>query len=191
MDKKNVVTVYLDLLDRQRNEVFSQLEQVDQDLLWKRLSPGKWSIGEQLDHTRAITRFMRRFITLIWPFLFLTGWLRRNRAYEADIDDVYERPGFPLNVGWLWPPKYTPDKPVPLSILKQALEDEHGKVKALYKSKPVEVLGNALLYDPAIGWLNLLQVLRVDIHHDAHHYRVVQEILKSLEAGQGRDGSHE
>lgn len=175
--KKDVVKQYLEQMDRQREEIFCRLESVDPDLIWKRPAPKKWSVGEQLDHTRAIVRFVRRFIALLWPLVWLVGWLRRHRPFVIEIDDVYERPGFPLNVGWLWPPKYTPEKPASLNELKRALEEEHQKVRAFYGTKPVNVLGNAPLYDPAIGWLNMIQVLRVGLHHDAHHHKVVEGIL--------------
>ncbi len=176
-----IVKLYLEKLDMQREEIFQKLEEVDEDLLWKQPGPKKWSIGEQLDHVRALTKFMRRFIFILWPLLFILGWLRRHNPYVAGIDNVYERPGFPMNVGWLWPPKYTPNNPASLLVLKQALEEEHDKVKNFYKGKADNVLGNAPLYDPAIGWLNMLQVLRVGIHHDKHHFKVAEEILGKLE----------
>ncbi|EEG76233.1 DinB family protein [Dethiobacter alkaliphilus] len=177
----NITDQYLAILEQQREEMFQTLEKVDENLIWQRPKPGKWSIGEQIDHLRAITKFMRRFIAVLWPLLFLMGWIRRNKSYDAEMDDVYERPGFPMNVGWLWPPKYKPENPVSVAVLKQALGEEHDNVKSFYRNKPEHILGNALVYDPAIGWLNMLQVLRVGIHHDAHHYKVIKGILESLE----------
>lgn len=53
-------------------------------------------------------------------------------------------------------------------------------MRAFYGSKPPDILGNAPLYDPAISWMNMVLVLRVGLHHDAHHHKVVEEILEKL-----------
>jgi len=105
------------------------------------------------------------------------GYLRRGRPYQTEIDDVYARPGFPLNVGWLWPPKYTPERPAALAVLHEMMAAEHGRVRRFYAGKDARVLGNTRLYDPAIGCLNMIQALRVGAHHDEHHFVTIRRIL--------------
>ena len=105
------------------------------------------------------------------------GYVRRRRRYQAGIDDVYARPTFPLNAGGLWPPRYTPERPAALAVLDQMAAAEHGRVRRFYTGKDEAVLGNTPLYDPAIGWLNLIQALRVGVYHDTHHFAAIRRIL--------------
>jgi hypothetical protein len=39
------------------------------------------------------------------------------------------------------------------------------------------LLGHATVWDPAIGKLNLIQVLRVGAHHDEHHVETIRQLL--------------
>jgi hypothetical protein len=39
------------------------------------------------------------------------------------------------------------------------------------------VLGHVVVWDPAIGRINLIQGLRVSVHHDLHHDRIVRRVL--------------
>ncbi len=66
----------------------------------------EWSIGENIEHGRVLLRSFRRLLKIIWPVFSPYAKLKRRRPYEVSIDDVYERPDFPLNVGWIWPSKY-------------------------------------------------------------------------------------
>jgi len=38
-------------------------------------------------------------------------------------------------------------------------------------------IGNLPLNDPAIGWINMIQALRVGIYHDALHFSEIQSRL--------------
>ncbi len=171
------VEAYLGLMDAQRRTIFARLAGLDEARLWHHPGPKEWSIGENMDHARVLTQSFRRLLRVSWPVLAPVGWLRRYRPYETEIDDVYERPGFPLNVGWLWPPRYKSERPVPLSTLEQHLEAEHRRVRNFFAGKDEPVLGNIKLYDPAIGWLNFVQMLRVVVYHDAHHFRTIERLL--------------
>ena len=101
----NPIPQYLNLLDEQREAIFSRMGDLPDGVLWYRPGRKVWSIGEHLDHTRVINCFARRLMTVYFPLASIVASLFRRRAYEAEIDDVYKRPGFPMNVGWLWPPK--------------------------------------------------------------------------------------
>ena len=134
-------------------------------------------MGEHLAHATAVLRSFRQMFQAFWAVLAPLGYLRRGRPYETEIDDVYARPGFPLNVGWLWPPKYTCERPTTLTVLHERMIAEHGRVRRFYEGKDERVLGNTPLYDPAIGCLNMIQGLRVGAHHDEHHFATIRRIL--------------
>ncbi|USN98314.1 MAG: DinB family protein [Phycisphaeraceae bacterium] len=168
---------YLDLLDEQRESLFAELGDMPDAVLWYRPGPKVWSIGEHLDHTRVINvctrRIMMAWVPLAWPF----SRPFRRRAFEAEIDDVYKRPRFPMNVGWIWPPKYKPSRPVGVGFLHDALRGEHDAFRRFYGRHDERLLGHVVLPDPVIGALNLVQWLRVQGYHDAHHFGRVRARL--------------
>jgi len=165
---------YLDLLDDQREAVFTELGALSEAVLWYRPGPKVWSIGEHLDHTRVINCFTRRLMIVYFPVASIFAQRYRQRPYEADIDNVYNRPGFPMNVGWIWPPKYKPSRPVSVNFLHEALQAEHTAFRHFYTTRDEQLLGHTVLADPVIGALNLVQWLRVQAYHDAHHYERVR-----------------
>jgi len=177
MGKENHVAAYLDLLDTQHREVFALLEGVPLEKIWRRPEPGEWSIGEILDHTRILNRSFRRAFKAVWVLLWPLGRLRRGRPYKGEIDDVYARPDFPMQVGWLWTPKHKPADLVPLEQLQRETAVEHQKIRAWYEARDEAVLGHINLYDPVVGWLNLVQALRVGVYHDALHFRDIEKMV--------------
>jgi len=168
------VARYLDLLDDQRDEIFSRLGALPDAVLWYRPGPKVWSIGEHLDHTRVINCFARRLTIVYFSVASIFARMFRHRPFEAEIDDVYKRPGIPMNVGWIWPPKYTPRRPVSVGFLHAALKAEHDAYRCFYSAQDEQLLGHSVLVDPVIGSLNLVQWLRVQAYHDAHHYERVR-----------------
>ncbi len=168
------IASYLDLLDEQREAIFGQLGALPDAVLWYRPGPKVWSIGEHLDHTRVINCFTRRLMIGYTPIAAIFAWPFRRRPYQADIDDVYKRPGFPMNVGWIWPPKYKPKRPVSIDFLHDALRAEHAGYRRFYTAHDERLLGHVVLADPVIGALNLVQWLRVQAYHDAHHYERIR-----------------
>ncbi len=178
MKTDSVVRDYLALLDAQREAIFAELAAVEVARLWQRPGPKEWSVGEHLAHATAVLRSFRQMFQAFWAVLAPVGYLRRGRPYETEIDDVYARPDFPLNVGWMWPPKVTPERPAALAVLREMMAAEHGRVRRFYTDKDVRVLGNTPLYDPAIGSLNMIQALRVGVHHDEHHFATIRRLLE-------------
>jgi DinB superfamily len=168
------ITRYLDLLDDQREAIFRQLGALPDAMLWYRPGPRVWSIGEHLDHTRVINCFERRLMIAYFPLASVFARFFRHRPYQPEIDDVQKRPGFPMNVGWIWPPKYTPRRPVSVGFLHEALRAEHAACRHFYTTRDEQLLGHVVLFDPVIGALNLVQCLRVQAYHDAHHFERVR-----------------
>jgi DinB superfamily len=173
-DMPTPVEIDLDLLDDQREAIFKELGPLSDAVLWYRPGPKVWSIGEHLDHTRVINCFTRRLMIVYFPVASIFARLVRQRPYQADIDNVYKRPGFPMNVGWIWPPKYKPRRAVSVGFLHEALREEHAAYRRFYTTRDEQLLGHTVLADPVIGALNLVQWLRVQVYHDAHHYERVR-----------------
>jgi hypothetical protein len=180
---KSYVSQWLDLLEKQHRQTYALLAGISEEKLWACPAPCEWSIGEILDHTRVLNRSFRRLIVVAWPLLRPWGRLRRTRHWLANIDDVYARPDFPMSVGWLWTPRHKPGSGVTLAQLEAESSAAYRKIRAWYSNKEEDVLGNTYFYDPAIGWLNLVQVLRVAAWHDDLHFRDVRKMRN------GRDRS--
>lgn len=172
-----ILREYLDLMDAQREDMFSRLENITRDELWRRPGQNKWSIGENIDHLRVIYASTLNLFNIAWISLYPLAYLRREKPFQAGIDNVYRRHGFPQNVGWIWPPKYTPIHPVSLTDLKRGLVQIHRQVRTFFTDKPPGMLGNLPLYDPAIGCINMIQALRVGIYHDELHFSEIQSQL--------------
>jgi hypothetical protein len=173
----SVVTKYLNLMDVQRTELFESLVGIEPERLWERLNPKKWAPGEHIDHTRVFNQSGRRSFQVLWKMLSPIARVRGSRPYKVQIDNVYERPNMPSKVGVFWSPQYRPERPTTAENLHRLLAVEHNKIRQFYEDKEEQILGNVYLWDPPIGWLNLIQALRVGIHHDQHHYGAVRRLL--------------
>lgn len=203
----SAITRYLDLLDEQREAIFNEIGQLPDAVLWHRPGRRVWSIGEHLDHTRVLSCAIRRFLILYFPPASIFARLFRHRPYETDIDNVYMRPDFPMKMGWTSPPKYRPQRPVSVNFLRDALGTEHAACRRFYAAHDERLLGHVVVADPVflgqrvkvssltsatgfrafIGAVNLVQWLRIQAFHDAHHYeRVRLRINDSAKAGQLR-----
>jgi hypothetical protein len=126
---------YLSLMESQRLQVLGLIAGLDEEALWRRPAPKGWSIGEHLDHTRVLLRSFRCILQLYYALTWPLGWLKRHQPYETEIDDVYQRPSFPTNVGWLWPPRHSARRPISASELGALLQREHERVSAFFLSK--------------------------------------------------------
>jgi hypothetical protein len=177
------ITRYLDLLDEQREAIFHELGPLPDAVLWYRPGPGVWSIGEHLDHTRVHNRSSRRLL----PVYFWAAWIFarvfRDRPYKTDFDDPCKRPNYPKNLGWIWRPKYTPQRPVSVGFLHEALRAEHAAHRHFYTTHDERLLGHVVAADPFLGVFNLVQWLRYLAYHDAHHYERVRVRIKDREYG--------
>lgn len=165
-----VIHSYLDLMDSQRESAFAVLDGLTDSQPWQRPAPKEWSIGEILDHNYLLTASMLPAVEWAWK---LSGWygrLRKNRAYETQIEDLYRSPKFPHWVAFQWTPRFNTHKPASLETLKFETREIHAKVREFYKNKDEDVLGNLYLYDPVFGWCNLIVTLRIGIYHDQLHY---------------------
>lgn len=181
-ETSNIIVTYLDLMDSQRLMAFKSLQNLDDRIIWLRPFNREWSIGEILDHTRAVNASFLWFSRFFWRIGNLIARRQREKPYETQIDDVYKRPDFPVHVGWLWPSKYSPSNPASYTELKRSLTAQHKLARAFFEPKHPDLLGHVRLYDPAVGRINLIQVLRVGIYHDQHHYGDVSKLAEEFKA---------
>lgn len=157
-------------MNSQRIAAFASLEGLSDLQLWQIPLSNEWSIGEILDHNQRLYDTFLPLVSGMWNWFRWYGKRKRMRPYSIEVGDVYRSPSFPHWVGFLWPPKHTPKKSVPLSVLKAETENIHARVRAFYEGKDPDVLGNLYLYDPIFGWCNLIVTLRIGIYHDQLHY---------------------
>jgi len=176
----NILSKYLDLMDSQRESTFAALEALTDSQLWQRPTRKEWSIGEILDHNNRLYNTFYPLVKNMWAWFRWYGEWKRRRLYNTEIKDIYRSPSFPHWVGFLWPPKHTPRKPVSLSQLKAETEAIHSKVRAFYTDKDPDLLGNLYVYDPIFGWCNLIVTLRIGIYHDQLHYEDVVKLAKKF-----------
>ena len=73
-------------------------------------------------------------------------------------------------VGFLWRPRFSPNRPTTLERLQSENRDLHKAVRDFYEGKDPGRLGNSFLYDPLFGWINLIVTLRIGIYHDQLHF---------------------
>ncbi len=160
---------YLDLMDEQREAIFTRLGALPDSVLWYRPDPKVWSIGEHLDHTRVINCFTRRLTTVYFPVASLFARLFRHRPYDAEIDDVFKRRGFPMNVAGIWPPKYTPRRPASVGFLHDSLGAEPAAFRRFYTMRMTSNSWSLCARRSGDRRAQLVQLLRVQAYHDAHH----------------------
>ncbi|MBL8062085.1 MAG: DinB family protein [Anaerolineales bacterium] len=164
------IKTYLDLMDTQREAVFSLLDEITDAQLWQRPAPGEWSIGEILDHNYLLMASSYPIVKFMWNGLGWYGRWQRSRPYKAEIEDLYRSPKFPQWVGFMWTPRFNPRKPVSLEKLKSEVRNLHADIRRFYEGKDEDVLGNLYLFDPLFGWCNLIVTLRIGIYHDQLHF---------------------
>jgi hypothetical protein len=168
------IAQYLDLLDDQREAIFRELGPLPDDVLWYRPAPKVWSIGEHLDHSRVANCFLRRLMIVYYPPASIFARPFRHRPYKADMRNLGRFPDYPKSGGRIFPPKYTPRRPVSVGFLHESLRAEHAAWRHFYNTRDEQLLGHVLLADPLIGAINLVQLLWIQAYHDAHHYERVR-----------------
>lgn len=178
------ITRYLDLLDEQREAIFHEMGPLPDAVLWYRPGPKVWSIGEHLDHSRVVNCFERRLMIVYYPLASIFARPFRHRPYKAHIEEDHGRlPDYPKNLGWIWSPKYTPQRPVSVGFLHEALRAEHAAHRRFYTTHDERLLGHVVAADPFLGVFNLVQWLRYLAYHDAHHYERVRVRIKDRKYG--------
>lgn len=177
-----IVSTYLSLLDTQREAAFAALDGLTEAQVWQRPAPKEWCIGEILDHNYLLIASTFPYVKFAWKTQQRRAEKRRHRPYQTEIEDPYHKSTFPMWVGFLWKPRYTPKRPVPLEQLKAENRDLHAAVRTFYEDKDPALLGNVFVYDPLFGAINLIVTLRIGIYHDQLHFEDVFKMAAALKS---------
>ena len=178
----DIVLQYLDLLDSQREAAFAVLDGLTEAQIWQRPAPKEWCIGEILDHNYLLIASTFPYVKLAWNVQKRRAEKRRKRSYQVEIEDPYRKPSFPMWVGFLWKPRYSPKRPIPLDQLKKENRDLHAAVRAFYSPKDPALLGNTFVYDPLFGSIDLIVTLRIGLYHDQLHFDDVFSMASALKS---------
>jgi hypothetical protein len=177
---KTIVQQYLDLLDSQREAAFAALDGLTEAQVWERPAPKEWCLGEILDHNYLLIASTFPYVRFAWKTQQRRAEKRRGRPYATQIEDPYRKKSFPMWVGFLWTPRYTPKCPVPLEKLLEENRQLHAAVREFYEDKEPDLLGNAFVYDPLFGSINLIVTLRIGIYHDQLHFDDVFPLARAV-----------
>ena len=180
---RNVIEVYLHLLDNQRETALSALVGLSDEQIWQRPAPKEWSIGEILNHNYLLIASTLPYVRLAWRWWGWRGRRHRHLPYPTEIPDLYRDGKFPMWVGFMWTPRHNPRRPVPLTQLTSELRALHQQAHDFYDDKDEAELGHVHLYDPYFGWLNLILTLRLGIYHDQLHYDDVLKLAQEIKRG--------
>jgi hypothetical protein len=177
---KKILQQYLDLLDSQREAAFTALDGLSETGIWQRPGLKEWSLGEIIDHNYLLIASTFPYVKFAWKTQQRFAEKRRERPYQTEIEDPYRKPSFPMWVGFLWKPRFTPKNPVALQKLKTENRDLHAAVRTFYTDKDPALLGNAFVYDPLFGSINLIVTLRIGIYHDQLHFDDIFKLAAAL-----------
>ena len=138
-----------------------------------RPAPGRWSIGEILDHLCLAERAMIRSISRVLQQAAGLGRIAEPGAIEtpsSEIDlDLYNRPaGAPESV------LPSPDRP--LERLLAGLEESRERLQEVTKRAEGRVVGNVTLPHFQLGELNFYQWLAVQGAHEAKHLAQIRRL---------------
>jgi len=177
--QRGIINTYLEQMDAQREALIRELDGITPEQLWLRPAPGEWSIGEILNHTVLLIRSTFPLVTFAWCWFRWTGSLFKNAPYKTAMQDPYRKRNFPHWFSFPWKPKYTPEHPVPLSVLLEEMRQIHSTIRAFYQGKDQAQLGHVYLFDPLFGFINLILTLQIGLYHDQLHY---EDIIKQARA---------
>lgn len=177
---ENVVQQYLNLLDSQREAAFAALDGLTEAQFWQRPKPKEWCLGEIINHNYLLVASTLPYVKIAWKVQRYRAEKRRVDHYATEIEDPYRKLSFPMWVGILWKPRFTPRHPVPIEKLKTANRNLHAAVRAFYVEKDPTLLGNTFVYDPLFGVINLIVTLRIGIYHDQLHFDDVINLSAAL-----------
>jgi hypothetical protein len=138
-----------------------------------RPAPGRWSIGEILDHLCLAERAMTRSISRILQHAAGLGRIAEPGSMDMPVTgidlDLYNRPaGAPESV------LPSPDRP--LERLLTGLEESRERLQEVTKRAEGRVIGNVTLPHFQLGELNFYQWLAVQGAHEAKHVAQIRRI---------------
>jgi hypothetical protein len=136
-------------------------------------APGRWSIGEILDHLCLAERSITRTISRILQHAAGLGQIGEagtidNPALKIDFD-TYDRPA-------LSPESVMPSPDRPLERLLVGLEESRDRLLEVTKRADGRVVGNVTLPHFQVGEINFYQWLTVEGAHEAKHLAQIRRL---------------
>ncbi|OGB94729.1 MAG: hypothetical protein A2Z31_07240 [candidate division NC10 bacterium RBG_16_65_8] len=156
-----------------RTAILGEVRGLSDAQLGFRPAPGRWSIGEVLDHLCLAERAMIRSISRVLQQAAGLGRIAEPGAIEAPssaIDlDLYNRPaGAPESV--LPSPERPPER------LLAGLEESRERLQEVTKRAEGRVVGNVTLPHFQLGEINFYQWLAVQGAHETKHLTQIRRI---------------
>jgi hypothetical protein len=170
------VAVLADLwstIARARAELCDDVRGLSEARLAFRPAPGRWSIGEILDHLCLAERSMTRSISRILQHAAGLGQIGEPGSMETPATGIdlvrYNQPaGAPESV------LPSPDRP--LERLLVGLEESRERLQEVAKRAEGRVVGPVTLPHFQLGELNFYQWLAVQAAHEAKHLAQIRRI---------------
>ena len=167
----------LSTLEKHRNDLFDKLAAYDTELLNKKPNEKAWSVIQVIEHMLIIERSSIAYIQKKiqekaathqtgfkqrWRSILLNRYLRSSKKFPAPVQVVPTIQYASLNE------------------MRELWNAERSDLKALLASIPSDMLSHNWFKHPAVGKLNLMQMLTfVDAHH-THHQSQIERTLKEV-----------
>ena len=161
----------LSRLLEQRQFLYRKDLRITSEALWSRPEPGRWSIGETLQHLTKMARLFRRLSAAALVLQRPLARLREHRPYATRSQDIFARAALPAP--FLVRPRRPRGTPTLEEVL-QALERETALLQNGLECEKEAILGHTWLWDPVMGAQNLLQVVDLLVIHEEHHFRIAK-----------------
>lgn len=176
--KSQSVEKHFATLEKQREWLFPALRSLSKEELWQRPQQNRWSIGETMYHLYLITKMLRVAAAITIPCTKPFAIMRRNKAFAAEIHDIYQEYKQKRGKGMKAPFILNPKEKIRYSMDYQHLEGlllaETQKIEKLVEQIDEDIAGHIIFIDPVANNPNLIQSIQLLAIHEAHHMKIMQ-----------------
>ncbi len=173
--EKKIIENRLSQLKKETNEIFDDLESLDQDFLGKK---GKgWSIIQVLSHLN-----MAETLSLEYMKKKMQAGDKMKKVNLINNARMWVTCGF-LQTGLRWKaPSYIskPKGDYSLNEIRSEWESTRTNIKEYVNDYPEKWLNKAVYKHPMAGRLSLLQAIDSFIYHQRHHVHQINRIKKEF-----------
>lgn len=173
-------------MDKALEEIFDELEalrnayfstEAFNDEIYERVVPDKWSVGEVIYHCYLLLRLTRQLSEIYIPLS--RGYMhllhRTPENYDGRMENIYA--GETMKAPFILIPDMK--RQYSKGELRLMLESETEKLKKCLKDLNKDELYWIRYPDPVPGYPNIIQTVKVAKIHEAHHYEIVKERVRS------------
>lgn len=158
-------------LEALRDDYF-QTEEFNGDI-YNRAEPDKWSIGEAIYHCYLLVKLTRQFSEVYLPMakLFIKIGGIKAREQNGHMHNIYAGPT--MKAPKILEPKM--ERRYSKGELRLMLEEETEKLKSMVSGLTDREAYTIRYPDPVPGWPNVVQMIKVGLIHEQHHYDVLMK----------------